>query len=158
VPAKSLDESERKFVDNIREYGWFDSHVFVDEKGPGFSYTTGFWVTLGVPEVIVFSLKQEIAHNILWDIFKDAKQGARRPTGEAIQGIFGNGAAYLLPVAKERYRDQLGWSRWFYGGDEFPCVQLVWPDPAGQFPWREGFDDHFRDSQPDLSEGQWGGA
>src|SRR5262245_1598505 len=54
--TSQLDQHEQDFVAKIREFGWFGTNVFEDAEGPGFSYTTGFWVSLGVPEVIVFSL------------------------------------------------------------------------------------------------------
>jgi hypothetical protein len=37
-----LDAHERSFVGKIREHGWFDTQVFGDSVGPGFSFTTGF--------------------------------------------------------------------------------------------------------------------
>jgi hypothetical protein len=151
----ALDAAERDFVDNVREHGWFATHVFGEDEHPGFSYTTGFWFTLQMPEVLVFSLKREIAHNILWDIFRDWKRGAKHPIGMAVPNIFGNAEAYLVPIAKCKYPDHVGWSRWFYGGDDFPCLQLLWPDPAGSFPWQPGFDVRFGADQPDLTENGW---
>ncbi|WP_235364918.1 DUF4262 domain-containing protein [Sphingomonas sp. ERG5] len=150
-----LDAGEANFVDKVRDYGWFATHVTAEEGHPGFAYTTGFWLTLQVPEVIVFSLKSDIAHDVLWDMFRDAKAGARRPMGTSVPDIFGNTDAYLFPIAKAHYPDHLGWSRWFYGGDDFPCVQLVWPDRAALFPWQPGFDARFSADQPDLSEKGW---
>ncbi|HEY1605029.1 MAG TPA: DUF4262 domain-containing protein [Allosphingosinicella sp.] len=36
----------------------------------------------------------------------------------------------------------LGWSRWFYGGDVFPYLRLVWPDRVGLFPWEAASTKH----------------
>ena len=63
--------------------------------------------------------------------------------------------AYVFPVAKRHYANHLGWSRWFYAGDDFPCQQIVWPDRAGLFPWEAGFDPTFANKQPDLTEHGW---
>jgi hypothetical protein len=49
----------------------------------------------------------------------------------------------------------LGWSRWFYGGDAFPCLQIVWSDRDGRFPWQSGFDPALAGLQPDLTENGW---
>ena len=155
VPASELDVHEKNFVANIRAHGWFDNGVMADDEGPGFSYTTGFWITLGFPEIIVFSLKQEIAHDILWDVFREAKSGRQISPGKYADNIFANGGAYFFPVAKQHYYDYLGWSRWFYRGDDFPCLQLVWPDTREAFPWQSGFEDRFRNDQPDLSPDGW---
>ena len=67
------------------------------------------------------------------------RQAKPLPIGERTDAVFANLPAYVFPVAKKHYRDLLGWSRWFYGGDDFPCLQIVWPDRAGRFPWEPTF-------------------
>ena len=154
-PADRMDQHEQEFVTQIRECGWFSTSVFADDEGPGFSYTTGFWVNLGVPEVILFSLDSKIAHDVLRDIYRDAKNGRRFPTAARVSDIFASTHAFLFPVSRRHYAEYLGWSRWFYGGDEFPCLQLVWPDKAGRFPWDDGFEERFKGLQPDISPEGW---
>jgi hypothetical protein len=44
-----LDKDEQNFVQRIREHGWLGTHVMPDDEGPGFSYTTGFWLKFGFP-------------------------------------------------------------------------------------------------------------
>jgi Domain of unknown function (DUF4262) len=156
TPTEKLDAHERDFVSKIREHGWFRTSVFGDNAGPNFSYTTGLWVNHQRPEVIVFSLKSEIAHDILWDVYRDAEAGRIYPLGEPVSGVFGNTDAVFTQVAKEHYADYLGWNRWFYGGDDFPCLQLIWPDRIGLFPWQPAASEEFAVSQPDLSPDGWG--
>jgi hypothetical protein len=158
APIEALDGSERAFVAQVREHGWFDTAVFGDDQGPGFSFTTGLWVNTGQPELIMFGMKREIAHDVLWDLFRDAKLGAPLPIGEPTDKAFANLSAYAFPVSKRFYSDYLGWSRWFYGGDEFPCLQIVWPDREGVFPWEPGFDPAFAADQTDLTETGWQAA
>ncbi|HWW24682.1 MAG TPA: DUF4262 domain-containing protein [Caulobacter sp.] len=155
APASRLDDQEKSFVAQVREHGWFRTSVFDDDDGPGFSYTTGFWLGVTAPEVIVFSLKSEIAHAVLWDVYRDIRAGTVFPTGQRLPNVLGNVEAVLLPVAKPAYRDYLGWSRWFYGGDDWPCVQLVWPDARGKFPWEAGYEERFAKSQPNLTSQDW---
>ena len=155
MPPRALDADESDFVTNIRTHGWFGTSVFADDEGPGFTYTTGFWVNLGFPEIILFSLTSETAHDVLWDVYRDVKSGRKITVGAYVASVFANGGAYFLPVAKQHYPDYLGWSRWFYGGDDFPCLQLVWGDTRDMFPWQAGFEDRFRNRQPDLSPEGW---
>lgn len=152
-----LDGHEQKFVANVREHGWFGTHVFGDDQGPEFTFTTGFWLTLGCPELIAFSLKRDTAHDIFWTFYRAMQDGTRYNIGSRVSDILTNLDIVLIPVDKGHYRKHLGWSRWFYAGDEFPCWQLVWPDRANRFPWDHAADPSFRDSQPDLSSGNWGG-
>ncbi len=155
VPESVLDEPERKFVGNVREHGWVRTSVHTEAENPSFAYTTGFWLSARAPEIIIFSMKTEIVHGVLWDMFRDAKSGLIQPAARRNDQVFANIPAYLFPVAKKHYAEHLGWSRWFYAQAEFPCVQLVWPDRDSVFPWETGFDETFRLDQPDLTEHGW---
>lgn len=154
---EKLDEHERKFVANIREHGWFAVHVGADAEGPGFAYTTGFWLKFGHPELIVFSLRGQIAQDVFWHLYHELEAGRRIPIGSESRDVFKNIPAVLLPVAQQHYRNHLGWSRWFYGGNGFECLQLVYPDRDGHFPWSSDAPVDIRAAQPDLTEGNWSG-
>jgi len=153
--VSKLDEHEQRFVSEIRKHGWFGTAVFRDEEGPGFSYTTGFWLKFSFPEIITFSLTREIAHETFWHMYRTLEAGDLLAIGEPIKSIFENSRAALLPVSKGQFKNYLGWSRWFYCGDEFQCVQLVWTDRNDCFPWEVGYSAEFIKAQPDLTEGSW---
>jgi len=155
APPEGLDPDEQTFVAQIRQYGWFRTNVLEEEAAPGFSYTTGFWINARQPELITFGMKGEIAHDVFWDLFRDAKAGQSLPVGSRTNDVFANIPAYVFPVAKRHYHEHLGWSRWFYGGDDFPCLQIIWSDRDGLFPWQQGFDPAFVGLQPDLTENGW---
>lgn len=155
-PAR-LDKHEQNFVEQIRKHGWFATHVFADKEGPGFAYTTGFWLRFEFPELILFSLPREAAHDTFWHVYRELEAGKRFPIGERIEDIFQNVAAVLLPVSPQRYGEHLGWSRWFYGNDSFSCLQLIFPDASGNFPWSSESTESFRGAQPDLTAGNWSG-
>jgi hypothetical protein len=105
--------------------------------------------------VILFALDAEVAHDILWDVYRDAKGGRKFPIGVRVSDIFANVESFLVPMGKQPYAEHLGWSRWFYSGDEFPCVQLVWPDKKGRFPWDAGIEESFKRLQPDITANGW---
>jgi hypothetical protein len=150
APDSVLDDQEREFVRQIRTHGWFRTEVFAEGDGPGFSFTSGFWVNHGFPEVIVFSMSKPVVHDVMWDLYRMIAAGSPPPIGEVTADVFGNANALLLPVEKEHYADHLGWNRWFYGGDDFPCLQLLWPDKGGMFPHQPGADDALNAAQPAL--------
>ena len=158
LSAEALNPREKRFVANVREHGWFGTSVFGDAAGPGFSSTTGFWLKFGQPELVLFGLKGDIAHDIFWDVCRDLEKGRPLPVGTATERVFGNAPAYVFPVAKRFYGEYVGSSRWFYRGDHFPCLQVVWPDRADLFPWDDGFDPEFGNDQPDLTEKGWRAA
>lgn len=155
APSEALDPVEKNFVAKIREYGFFRTEVGADGEAPGFSYTTGVWINTGHPEMIMFGMKGDIAHDVFWDLFRNARTDVFLPIGRRTDQVFANSDAYAFAVAEKYYGDYLGWSRWFYGRENFTCVQIVWPDPAGLFPWEAGFAQRFADDQPDLTENGW---
>jgi hypothetical protein len=155
MPHEELDQAEQNFVSQVREHGWFDTHVFADAEGPSFNYSTGFWITADHPEIIVFGLKREIAHGVLWGLYREAKNGSQLLPGARTERAFARLSAYVFRVSKRYYREFLGWGRFFYRGDDFPCLQIVWPDRQGIFPWEDGFDHAFEGHQPDLTELGW---
>jgi hypothetical protein len=150
-----LDEQETNFIQNIREFGWFRTSVFPEDGLPGFSYSTGFWNALKFPELITFSLKSDTAHQIFWNVFNDLKGGRDLVPKKRLADILDGADIVLIPVNKRHYAEHLGWSSWFYRGDGFPCLQLIWPDRNNAFPWQGGFEREFENDQPDLSEGRW---
>ena len=154
-PPDKISDFHQRVLKNIGESGWYGLGVGKSETGPGFVYSTGFWLTLGHPEIIVFSLPTKTAHAVMWDIFRDIQSGNPPPIGQATQNIFGSTSAALLPAAYESAKEYLLCSDWFYRGEEFPSVQLVWPDKEGVFPWDANFDKAFEHDQPDLSKTGW---
>ena len=46
----------------------------------------------------------------------------------------------------------MGWALWYYGDDDFPVVQAVYPDGKNRFPEDEGFEKSFGQPlmQPDA--------
>ena len=154
VPTDGFNDHEKEIVAKVRKHGWFCTSVFAEEGSLGFSYSTGFWVNLGRPELLIFSVPPEMAHAVLWAFYRAPVEGTW-PIGEPLSGFVENLPVMLMPVAKAHYATYPLSSRWFYGGEEFPALQVVWPDTEGRFPWEEGADPRFGDSQPDLSDAGW---
>lgn len=153
APDSVLDEQEQRFVQSIRKPGWIHPQIFAESDYPAFSFTTGFWIGHGFPEVIVFSMPPNIAHDVLWHIYRMISNGSPPPIGELTSTIYANRDALLLPVARKHYQDHPGWNRWFYGNDEFTCLQLLRPDKDGVFPGHPDAGEVLNLAQPDLSCG-----
>lgn len=96
-------------------------------------------------------MPSEIAHDVLWHIYRMIAAGSPPPVGKVTSTIYANADALLLPVDKAHYHDHLGWNRWFYGGDEFPCLQLLWPSEEGLFPRHPDATEALNRAQPDLT-------
>lgn len=153
LTPSDLDADQQELVEIIRTWGWNFTSFPAADGYPAFAYTTGFWLNLGFPEMVVFSLPEKVAQNAFWDIWNMIKAGNRPPVNEPVP-VFGNNMnGYLLPVDKAEYPVLLDRNLWFYGGDDFKCLQLVWPDANGFFAWQKGFDQTMADAQPNLTSG-----
>jgi hypothetical protein len=86
-PAQ-LDGHEQKFTEKIRKHGWFGTHVAADNDGPSFAYTTGFWLKFRFPELIVFSLSRQVAHDTFWYMYRGLEAGKHFAIGEPEAAIF----------------------------------------------------------------------
>jgi hypothetical protein len=154
-PGDDLDEVERNFVDGIRQHGWMQTHVLDEDDKPGFSFTTGFEVSIGHPEILAFKIDKQVVNEIFWLLYRCAQNGMPVPRAMRTGGVLPTDDAYIFPVARRHYAKYLGWSRWFYRGDDFECLQVVWPDQAGIFPWEDGFDTKYANAQIDLTDRGW---
>lgn len=54
-------------------------------------------------------------------------------------------------VDKRYYGTLFGYASWYHEGNDFPMLQCIWPDAAGNFPGQPDFDADLLYAQPDLS-------
>lgn len=151
--SRAEDEHEKKAIEDILSYGihWLD--VFDSEQADrGFCYSVGLWHTHNHPEVIIFGLKNPLGGQVLNGINKDIAKGKSFQAGLSSMDQFEGFRCYFEAFPKKQYHDYLGWARWFYGGDDFPAVQLLWPTTSGIYPWEARASQEFRDRQPVLSK------
>lgn len=154
-PTAELSPQQRKVLDDIAEHGLHIVHVPDDDDGPGFSFTIGLWENFEQPEIIVFGLPGEVTEELLNAIADEADDGKRFAADSKHDGLLVDYPVRFFAVPKAAYRDYLGMACWAYEGDDFPCVQFVWPDKQGRWPWDEAVRDGFRDSQPVLAKQDW---
>lgn len=148
--SDDLTPPEQKLLADVDEYGLHIVHVPEGTEGPAFSYTIGLWHNFEQPEVLVFGLPDEVAHELLNAIADAADDGRKFLDQHRHEGLLVGYAVRFVAVPAHAYARHLGLARWAYEGDDFPCVQLVWPDKQGRWPWESGVRDGFRESQPVL--------
>jgi hypothetical protein len=151
--ARAEDEAERKAIEDIRKHGVHLLHVFDSEgKEPEFSYTVGLWHTHNHPEIIIIGLKQSLRHLLLNNLNFAVGQGRVFSDGLSANDVLDGYTCYFQAVPKDLYHRYLGWGRWFYGGDEFSTVQMIWPSVDGIFPWDTNASEFLRWTQPVLTK------
>lgn len=142
------DESEQKVIDDIAEYGWHCIHIFAEGEHVGYSFTVGLFQSYGHPELIIFGLSAQVAHQILAIAAAAAKAGSpidlAQPTGALLEDY----SCCFAEVPLAEYHEHVGYARWYYQGNGFPLYQIVWPSRSGLFPWHHQATAEFRAAQP----------
>jgi hypothetical protein len=136
--------------------GWCAVPVAVSEDPPrpGYTYTIGFELTWGHPEVIILGLQPAAARGLLGLIADQLANGGDVPEG-VFAGLLDNDlACAMLPISAPDLADICPGIVDFYQRQDVALSQFLWPDRAGHFPWQEGYDERLRLAQPVL--GDWG--
>lgn len=145
-----LQPEQRRVLDDVEAHGLHIVHVPGDDDAPGYSFTIGLWHSFEQPEVILFGLDPEVAQDLLDAIADEASEDRKYLDGTRHDDVLVGYPVRFLAVPKEQYVEHLGPALWAYEGHEFPCVQLVWPDKQGRWPWEPGVREGFAEAQPVL--------
>ncbi len=117
---------------------------------PPFSYSIGIWQTQKAPEAMVIGLNNEVAHTLLNDYHAMVCQGQKIQAESVRDDFIEDYDVCFKPVAKQFYSDYLNWAMWYYKGDNFEVLQLVYSSNAGVWPWDDAATEPFKVEQPVL--------
>jgi hypothetical protein len=151
--SRITDEPERKLVKDVLRSGVHICHIFSPNGSePDFSYSVGLWHTHNHPEILIYGLKKDLRQAVINYINDEIKLGREFRDGSSAEGVLPGFLVYfqLLPV--DHYRENLGYARWFYAGNNFPTVQMLWPTTSGIYPWDACADEYLRWVQPVLTK------
>ncbi len=137
---------------DIATYGWHVIKVFEDDEGPGFAFTIGLYERFDHPELIVFGLPLETMHLMLNGAGEAVRAGRTYTAGQSYDGILEGYDCTFRRVPLSHYQAYLGYARWYYDGDDFPVLQLIWPDREHRYPWAAPADAWIRKGQPVLAD------
>jgi len=149
MPALDLpdpkDEVDEKLLADVREYGWH----FLDvrnalhpehEPAPGpaaevpFGYTAGLWLTLDHPEIIVVG-GWEHAHAFVSNVVEWIREGRRFAPGDTAEEVLVDLPVRFGAVSDANRTGMLTYADWANRRRPFEALQLVLPDPHGNWPW-----------------------
>ena len=143
---------DRKIIHDVNTYGWHVMKVMPQGDDPGWAYSIGMFRTLGHPEVLVFGLRDASMHEIINGVGERVRAGARFEDGVEDGDTLEGYRCAFRTVASRWYAPLLGFAKWFYGGNDFPVLQLFWPDGAGSYPWDSSYPEDMLPLQPLLYE------
>ena len=101
-------------------------------RRPGWAYSSGLWRAFGHPEVAIFGLPHDRwgLVNVVADL---VSAGVRLPPGAELDDV-------LVGSRVAVRRIDPSWRSRLFGPGAPECVQIVWPDADGGFPWDPGGD------------------
>lgn len=140
--AAGLNKEDDRTIGHIEEFGCSVVQVKKTEYGLGWSYTVGVYDTAGNPEIITVGLPEKTALFALNEATKRLRSGVDLTQGRH-RDIVGDVECEFRPVDPKWVKQLMGWAIWFYGGTDFPVLQVIYPDLENRFPEEEGFDDTF---------------
>ena len=150
-----LDASDKKLLADIDKFGFHALHIFAEGDEPAFTFSIGFTETLNSPEVVIFGLKRELMHDMLWEIFRQIQAGKALADGERWSGLIEGFDCVSRPVHPSWNQEYLGTAIWHRRyrtrRDDVTAFQLFWPGAQqGLFPWEPDRDPFVISRQPAL--------
>jgi len=133
-----LDSSDRRLLTSVRDHGWHVMGILEDGDEPGWSFTIGLTTSFQHPELVIVGLKTELTHVLLNNLGETIREGRRYSPGDSVEDLLDGYRCEVIKVDRARYHDWLGYARWYYRGDEFEALQIVWPDRDHVFPTATG--------------------
>ncbi len=154
----TVSDYEQRVLNCVEEYGWFGLSVGSGgEHEPGFTYSVGFVETLKCPEFIVFGLPAKLSHAMLWEVFRQIRDGVSPQDGQRWSDVLDeyecvSRAVHPSQIVREHFNSALWYAR--HAGrpaDSLQAFQLFWPGVEQRlFPWENGCDRSVVDAQPAL--------
>jgi len=142
-------EADEIIFRNVRQYG---CHIVgVGDARPPFDYSIGLYLNYGHPELIIFGLPSDNASSIINDVRDRVAAGHSFGNGAVSDDLLEGGFRLCFrQLPYDVYRDYLGIAAWFYAPSwiAFPCLQIIWSDKNGRFPWESGCAQHAKEGQP----------
>jgi Domain of unknown function (DUF4262) len=158
----TLDPGDEKALADIAKHGFHALHILAEGDEPAYTFSIGFTETLNAPEAVIFGLKRELMHNMLWETFRQLQAGRVMTDGQHRTGLIEGFDCIARPVHPSWHREYLGTAIWHAryrtGSDEFNAFQIFWAGAQqGLFPWEAGCDPFVVSQQPALYLPRGGG-
>lgn len=148
-----MNESEKKIIKNIEEYGCHVTSVFdPEEKDPDFTYSIGIHKVESQPELIILGLRHELSSWIVNEYNRRIKEGERFVPGEYYEGFI-EGFQITFQEVADKYKEEFMLScNWLYGSINYSVMQLIFPSVKGVWPWEKEASEGFKKLQPSFQE------
>ncbi|MCU1244707.1 MAG: hypothetical protein JWN02_617 [Acidobacteria bacterium] len=146
------EKSKQKIGAEIERHGWVVVAAKADDDAPARATSIGLYRKFNHPEIVVVGLPPETANKVIDAVAESVSEGKSFEANTIHADILARHDVAFVAVSREFFEDYVRPAVGFYGNDEFPALQLVWPDRAGKFPWDDEIDAQVAAMQPVLVE------
>jgi len=144
------EDPELRVREDIARHGFHVALVPPEAGTPGWALSIGLFERHAHPELLVFGPDLGVIGPLLHHLARRVDGGDRlEPDTDRSDLLEGQPLAFRTVVPKW-YGPFLGNAAWHYRSEDFPALQVFWPDPGGRYPWDPAGDAGWRDDQPLL--------
>lgn len=138
-----LSKADERAISDIEEHGCALISVGSDcEDDFGWTYSLGIYNTCAQPELITVGLPFETAKFCLNETARRMRAGVE-VTKERQKGLIANADCELRIVSPKWSERLMNFANWFNGNNDYPVLQVIYPDLQNRFQWEEGFENRF---------------
>jgi uncharacterized protein DUF4262 len=143
-----LSTASRKVIHDVNTFGWHVIKVSPSGVKPGWAFSIGLYQSFKHAEVAMFGLDLTTMHQVINLIGNSVREGkSYTPGSESAEFLEGYRCSFRS-VDPVWFPQVLGYAVWFYGGVDFPVLQVIWPDKQHHYPWELEFELSLLDQQP----------
>ena len=109
-----MNESQRKTLANIEEFGCSVLNIAAEDDLAPFTYSVGITQTSQAPEVVVIGLKSELAGSVVNEYNRRVRAGERFVPGQRYSGFLTGFDVEAVQVDRSFYDEYFGVKLWLY--------------------------------------------
>ena len=145
------DAHDIKVLSDVKEYGFHIVWIKSEGLQPDYGFTIGLEYSYEHPEIILMGLPIGAVKNIINKLGAEIKKGQKFIDSDDYIKISSQ-KFMVKKMDPSNYGEYIGYFMWFYRSLKTPpaVMQLFWPDESDKFPWDDGFNEKFLNSQPLL--------
>lgn len=147
-PPAPTNRIQASLAQDVGRDGWTALAVLPTEEHPGvpFVYTLGLWRSYDHPELIITSFGGLHGHAVLGELVAQIQEGEKFIAGlheDLFPGPMRNYDGWLRPVEDGNRDKYMQAAKRWNAYEDFPALQVIWPDPLNHFPWESAYDRKF---------------
>ena len=142
--------ADRKIIHDVNTHGWHVMKIMPKGDDPGWALRSVSFGPFRNPRSSFSGWNQKRCTRFSTPLATGCVGGTVLSDGSETAEVLERYRCMFRNVDRFWYRYVLGYATWFYGGSDFPVLQLLWPDKLQRYPWESAFETGLLKHQPLL--------